>query len=142
MFTKTTRLLLPSFSSIVMPTLPGISLRKDVYNSLHIALPENVHKQEKDVQKYINDLTKMEENNNKMKGSQEETNAIWVHLKGDNLCYAAFLFKNGYKIHSGLDSSLVLFKWISRQSDLVPPFSNFHISCGSVIIHQNKILLV
>ena len=56
--------------------------------------------------------------------------------------FAGYLCAKGFKIHSGIDHSLVLYKWISSRSLLAPPFSNFHLSCGSVIVKEQKILLV
>ena len=48
----------------------------------------------------------------------------------------------GYSIHHGKNKSMALYKWLSHKSNLVPPYSNFYISCGSVVIEDNKILMV
>ena len=56
--------------------------------------------------------------------------------------HVSFLCQNGYTIHKGIDKQITLYKWISRRSVLVPPYSSFYISCGAVLINKGKILLV
>ena len=48
----------------------------------------------------------------------------------------------GYKIHHGRDNRIALYKWLSNRSDLVPPYSNFYISCGAAVIDNDRLLLV
>ena len=47
-----------------------------------------------------------------------------------------------YKIHSGLDKKLVVYKWVSPLTDLVVPYSIFWVAAGAVVIHEGKVLLV
>lgn len=50
---------------------------------------------------------------------------------------------SGFKIHRGKGNEVSLYRWMRKQKvDLVPPYSMCIISCGGVIIHNNKILLV
>ena len=47
-----------------------------------------------------------------------------------------------FKIHHGLNNSLVMYRWISTLSDLATPFSMFYVSCGAALVKDDKIFLV
>jgi len=50
---------------------------------------------------------------------------------------------SGFKIHNGKDNEVSLYRWMrENKKDLVPAYSMFVISCGGIVIHNNKILLV
>lgn len=72
----------------------------------------------------------------------EETNAIWVELNQDNFGLVLPISQRGFKIHHGLDDTIVLYKWMANKKDLVPFYTTNVISCGAIVIHQGKILLV
>ena len=48
----------------------------------------------------------------------------------------------GYKIHTGLDKTITIYKWLTKRSDLVVPYSVFWVAAGALLIHENKVLLV
>ena len=50
--------------------------------------------------------------------------------------------KLGYKIHTGLDKTITIYKWLTKRSDLVVPYSVFWVAAGALLIHENKVLLV
>lgn len=85
---------------------------------------------------------KTEIEGNKLAQINEETNSVWVHLKGDNLGLIPYLCSNGFNIHNGAGQSVTLWRWISRQKDLVAPYCNFYISAGAILIKDDCILLV
>ena len=47
-----------------------------------------------------------------------------------------------YKIHSGLNQNIVVYKWLKKLSDLVVPYSVFLIAAGALLVHDNKVLMV
>ena len=111
-----------------------------MYRSVHLTLEAKVPTEV--FQKYVGELNMIEETNNKQVTPDQETNAIWVHLTTNNLSHAEYLCQNGFKIHHGIEQKLNLYKWISSRSDLATGYSQFYISCGAVVIHDNRILLV
>jgi hypothetical protein len=68
---------------------------------------------------------------------------VWIFLNSINLEHTSYLVNElGYKIHHGKDNKIALYKWLSKKSDLVPPYSNFYVSCGAIVIDNNHLLLV
>ena len=74
---------------------------------------------------------------------KKNSNAIWIFLNSINLEHTSHLVnKMGYRIHHGKDNEIALYKWLSQESDLVPPYSNFYVSCGAVVINNDCLLVV
>jgi len=49
----------------------------------------------------------------------------------------------GFKLHYGKGEDISLYRWMREgKKDLVPAYSTHVISCGGVIINEDKILLV
>ena len=66
-----------------------------------------------------------------------------MHLNVENLGLISHLVRNqGFVIHHGLGDKVVLNKWIASRKDLITSYSNFYISAGAILIHNEKVLLV
>lgn len=71
------------------------------------------------------------------------TTSIWVHLTTEEIGLAAILSKQSFTIHHGKGNSISMYRWLSKErSDMVVPYSMFHLGCGGVIINDDSILLI
>ena len=67
-----------------------------------------------------------------------------MHLNQTNLGLIDNLVtKCGLKLHHAKGGDAVLYKWVKEgKKDLVPPYSIHVISCGGVIVKDDRVLLV
>ena len=50
--------------------------------------------------------------------------------------------KMGYEVHRGKGKDIVLNKWVSKASNLIPPYTLFIVAAGALLIHEGKVFLV
>lgn len=115
-------------------TLPGVEVKTDKYNALHITPKEEV---ESNVfNQYIANLLKDHSSNG--------TTSIWVHLNGRQLALVSDLVNDHqFDFHRGKGKSMSLYRWLlPDRKDMVVPYSMFHVGCGGVIVQDNSILLI
>lgn len=115
----------------------NVTIGRDAYNSLLLNLNREVDP--KSFMPYIKSLIAKEKTN----PSQLRANAFWINLDSHNFTIAEQLCQElQFKIHHGKDDKLVLYRWIAEMEDMVTPYSMFYISCGSVILKDEHVLLV
>jgi hypothetical protein len=76
--------------------------------------------------------------------SKNNTSSVWVHLnKHSYNLIDPLINKSGFKLHYAKGEDVSLYRWMREgKKDLVPAYSTHVISCGGVIVNENKILLV
>lgn len=115
-------------------SLPGVEVKTDKYNALHITPNDEVPLPA--FNQYIATLLK----NNSTNG----TTSIWVHLNGRQLSLVSDLVNDHhFDFHRGKGKTMSLYRWLlPDRKDMVVPYSIFHVGCGGVIIQDNSILLI
>lgn len=126
--------------SDTIPKPNQINYKVDWYKGIHLSLNGKIPQHE--FKWYVDMVMKKELEGNKMLNKDQETNSIWVHLEGKQLGLASSLLDMGFNIHHGIGHKLSLCKWISEKKDLITPFSQFFISCGAMLIKDDKVFLV
>lgn len=105
---------------------------KDSHNATHIKLDKPMQSEE--FESYIGEAVKRE--------IEQKSKSIWIHLNRENLGLVSQAIKHKFNIHHGKDDTIVMYRWISELTDLVPAFSRFYIACGAVVIKNGKLLMV
>jgi hypothetical protein len=67
-----------------------------------------------------------------------------VHLTANNLqLISGLVNQNGFKFHHSKGTDVSLYKWVKNdKKDVVPHYSLHVVSCGGVIVKDNRVLLV